>query len=159
VAQQIPQLVRCVSTVFVCLLACLFVVIVSIYRTPRRTLSQLEKYNFSGERENHWPGWCNHIKRTTTLLPSRSHFRKQTCDAIPLGRYGLRHTCCGHNSQWAFFELWHCSCRGVIYPQCFLTFCGNNSASASPTHCPELTSEFYDIVYITSRKIKCNLYI
>jgi hypothetical protein len=25
-----------------------------IYHTPSRTLSQLEKYNFSGERKNHW---------------------------------------------------------------------------------------------------------
>jgi hypothetical protein len=45
------------------------------YRTTRRTLSQLKKYNFSGERKNHWPGQCNHIKRTT-LLPPCGHFRK-----------------------------------------------------------------------------------
>jgi hypothetical protein len=80
-----------------------------IYYTPR-TLSQLKKYNFSGERRNHWPGRCIRIKRATTLLPSRSHV---TCDAIPLGRYGLRHISCGHNSKWAFFELWHCSSRGA----------------------------------------------
>jgi hypothetical protein len=72
------------------------------FHTPRRSVSQLEKYNFSWERKNHWPGWCTPIKRMT-LLPSRSHFRKQTCDTIPLGRYGLRLTSCGHNSKWAFF--------------------------------------------------------
>jgi hypothetical protein len=37
----------------------IFVVIINnhciLYRTPRRTLSQLEKRNFSGERKNHWP--------------------------------------------------------------------------------------------------------
>jgi hypothetical protein len=53
----------------------------------------------------HWPGRRNRIKRTTTLLPSRGHFRKQTCDAVC--RYGLTHTSCGHNSKWAFFELRH----------------------------------------------------
>jgi hypothetical protein len=84
------------------------------HRTPSRTLSQLEKYNFSGESNNHRPERCNRIKRTT-LLPSRGNFRKQTCDAIPLGRYVLRHTSCGHNSKWAFFELWQCSYRGAIY--------------------------------------------
>jgi hypothetical protein len=42
---------------------------------PRRTLSQLKKYNFSGERKNHWPGRCNRIKRMI-FLPSRGHFRK-----------------------------------------------------------------------------------
>jgi hypothetical protein len=85
-----------------------------IYRTPRRTLPQLEKYNFSGQRKTHWPGRCNRIKRTT-FLPSRGHFRKQTCDTIPLGRYGLRHSSWGHNSKWAFFELWHCSSMGGLY--------------------------------------------
>jgi hypothetical protein len=74
-------------------------------RTPRRTRSQLIKYNFSGERKNYWVGRCNHIKRTT-LLPPHGHFIKWTCDAIPLGRYGLRHTSCGYNSKWPFFELW-----------------------------------------------------
>jgi hypothetical protein len=62
---------------------------INIYSTPTRTLSQLEKYNFSGKRKDHWPGQCNCIKRTTTLLSSSGHFRKQMCDAIPLGRYGL----------------------------------------------------------------------
>jgi hypothetical protein len=70
-----------------------------IYRTPRRTLSQLEKYNFSGEEKNHRPGRCNHIKRTITLLPSCGNFRKKMYGAIPLGRYGLRHTSFGHNSK------------------------------------------------------------
>jgi hypothetical protein len=69
-----------------------------VYRTPRRTLSQLIKYNFSGERKNHWPRRQNQTRRTT-LLPVRGHFRKQMCDAVPLGRYGLRHTSCGHDSK------------------------------------------------------------
>jgi hypothetical protein len=51
----------------------------------------------------HWPGRRNRIKRIT-LLPSRGNFRKQTCDAIPLGRYGLMHTFCGYNSKRAFFS-------------------------------------------------------
>jgi hypothetical protein len=34
---------------------------------------------------------------------SLGHFWKQTCDTIPVGRHGLRHTSCGHNSKWAFF--------------------------------------------------------
>ena len=54
----------------------------------------------------HWSGRRNRIKRTT-LLPSCSQFRKQICDTIPLGRYGLRHTFCGRKSKWLFFELWH----------------------------------------------------
>jgi hypothetical protein len=29
--------------------------IFSIYRIPRRTLTQLEKFNISGGRKNHWP--------------------------------------------------------------------------------------------------------
>jgi hypothetical protein len=49
--------------------------IIRTCHTPRRTLSKLEKYNFSGQRKNHWPGRCNRIKRTT-LLPSRGKFRK-----------------------------------------------------------------------------------
>jgi cell division septal protein FtsQ len=51
VAQQIPQLVLVYQLFLFCLLACLFVVTVSIYHTPRRTLSQLKKYSFSGERK------------------------------------------------------------------------------------------------------------
>jgi hypothetical protein len=31
---------------------------------------------FPGERANHWPGRCNRMKRTMTLLPSCGHFRK-----------------------------------------------------------------------------------
>jgi hypothetical protein len=31
-------------------------------------------------------------------------FKKQMCDAIPLGSYGLRHISCGHNLKWAVFE-------------------------------------------------------
>jgi hypothetical protein len=77
--------------------------------------SQLEKYNFSGDRKNHWPGRCNRTKRITTLLPSRGHFRKQTCDAIPLGRYGHMHTYRGHNPKWAFLELWHRSSRRAMF--------------------------------------------
>jgi hypothetical protein len=46
------------------------------FRTLIRTLSQLGKYNFSGEMKKHWPGGCSRIKRTTTFLPSRGHFRK-----------------------------------------------------------------------------------
>jgi hypothetical protein len=60
----------------------------------------------------HWPGKWNRIKRTTFLL-SWGHFRRQTCDAIPLGRHGLRHTFCGYNSKWAFFWVvtlfWGCN--------------------------------------------------
>jgi hypothetical protein len=81
---------------------------------PGRTLSKLEKHNFSGEPKNRWPVRSNRINRTTTLLPSRGHFGKWTCDASPLGRYGLRHTSCRHNSKWAFFELWECFYRGAI---------------------------------------------
>jgi hypothetical protein len=84
------------------------------YHTPRRTLSQLENYNFSGERKNHWSGRRNCFKRMMTLLPSRGHFRKWTCDAIPLGRYGLRHASCGHNSTWAFLSC-DTSSRGTIW--------------------------------------------
>jgi hypothetical protein len=32
---------------------------ISTYHTPKKTLSQLEKYKFSGEKKNHWPGQCN----------------------------------------------------------------------------------------------------
>jgi hypothetical protein len=45
------------------------------YRTPSRTLSQLEQYNVLGDRKIHWLGRCNHIKRMT-LLPSHGHFRR-----------------------------------------------------------------------------------
>ena len=55
-----------------------------------------------------------------------------------------------------FVSLFVCFCCEHIHPQCFLIFCRTNSASASPTHCPELTSEFYDIVYINFRKFKFN---
>jgi hypothetical protein len=48
----------------------------SLCCTPIRTLSQLQKYNFSVERKNRWPGRCNRIKRTATPLPSRGDFRK-----------------------------------------------------------------------------------
>jgi hypothetical protein len=73
-----------------------------VHRTPRRTLSQLEKYKFSTEKKNHWLGRSNRINRMT-LLPSRGHFRKQTYGTIPLGRDGLRHTSCGPDSKWALF--------------------------------------------------------
>ena len=46
----------------------------------------------------HWPGQRNRIKKTT-LMPSHGHFTKQVCDTISLGKYGLRHTFCGHNSK------------------------------------------------------------
>jgi hypothetical protein len=85
-----------------------------VYRTPSRTLSQLEKYKFSGETINHWLGRCNCIKRTTTLLPSPGHFSKYTYDAILLRRYGLRLTSCGHNSKWALFDLWYCRPRCAV---------------------------------------------
>jgi hypothetical protein len=85
----------------ICFCFCRILILTSqkTYRTPGRTLSQLEKCNFLGEKKTHWPGRCCRIKRSTTLLPSRGHFRKQTCDAIPLGRYGLRHTSCWHSSK------------------------------------------------------------
>jgi uncharacterized protein YfaT (DUF1175 family) len=34
----------------------IFFQIYMTYHTPSRTLSQLEKYSFSGERKIHWPG-------------------------------------------------------------------------------------------------------
>jgi hypothetical protein len=85
------------------------------YHTPSGTLSQLEKYNFSGERRNHWPGRCNRIKRTTTLLPSSGYFRKQTCDAIPLGRYISGIPPVGITQNERFVVLWQCSSRTAIY--------------------------------------------
>jgi hypothetical protein len=86
-----------------------------INRTARRIQWQLQKFNFSGERKNHWPWWCNHIKRTIDTSPLSLPFQKLDCDAIPLGRYGLRHSSPGHNSKWASFELWQCSSRGAKY--------------------------------------------
>jgi hypothetical protein len=70
---------------------------------PEEHCHNSKNTNFQERGKNHWAGWCNRIK-TTTLLPSRGHFSKQTCDAIPLGRCGLRHTSCGHNSKWASFS-------------------------------------------------------
>jgi hypothetical protein len=85
----------------------------TIYHTHRRMVSQLEKYSFSEERKNHWPGRCNSIKKTMTLFPCHGHLENRH-DTIPLGRYGLGQTSCGNNSKWAFFELWHCSSKGAI---------------------------------------------
>jgi hypothetical protein len=55
-----------------------------------------------------------------TLQPFCSHFRKETCHAISLGRYGLRHNFCGHNWKWAFIESWHCSSRGATWWSSYL---------------------------------------
>jgi len=46
------------------------------YHSRRRTVSKLEKYNFSGERNNHWLGKGNCIKTTATLLPSHGYSTK-----------------------------------------------------------------------------------
>jgi hypothetical protein len=53
------------------------------------------------------------------LLPSRGHFRKWTCDAISLGRYGLRHTSCGHDSEWALSCDTVVGVRYVLFIVCF----------------------------------------
>jgi hypothetical protein len=112
----VPPTLRGITLVFMFHRHCISIIKVLIFRIIYIYIAPLKEHchnskntTFLERGKNHWPGQCNHIKRTT-LLPSRGHFRNWMCDAIPLVRYGLRRTSCLHNSKWAFF-----SCDTLLY--------------------------------------------
>jgi hypothetical protein len=69
------------------------------YRTSGEHGRNSKNTTFQENGKNNLPERCNSIKITTKFFPSRGHFTKKTRDAISLGRYGVRHTCCGHYSK------------------------------------------------------------
>jgi hypothetical protein len=72
--------------------------------TFRRKLSQLEKYNFSGERNNHWTGRCKRIKRTTlSPLAASLENRRMTLFHLVDMVSGIPHAGLIQNER--FFEL------------------------------------------------------
>ena len=77
-------------------------------------------------------GWGDEIPSKERHFCPLAAILENTRDAIPLGRYVHRHTSCGHNSKWAFFELWHCSPANIcsfrgLTSVLYIFICGDTS--------------------------------